>query len=160
MFLAPLLATADDWEPLQFLIGQWTGQGTGSPGNGAGRFSFTPDLQGHILIRKSFAEYPAAGGKPGYRHDDLLIVYRDGAERQWRAIYFDNEAHVIRYTVAASAKEAVFTSDGTKAEARYRMTYRAAEGTDRLGFRFEVAAPGKELTPYIDAVMRREAPGQ
>ena len=94
LFLLPLLQAADDWQPLQFLIGNWTGEGSGTPGNGAGAFSFEPDLQRHILVRKSFAEYPPANGKPAYRHDDLLIVYRE--DGQLRAIYFDNEDHVIR----------------------------------------------------------------
>src|SRR5690242_10819063 len=123
--LAPLALVAEDWGPLEFLIGEWSGQGTGAPGTGGGAFSFTPDLQRQILVRKSFAEYPAAGGKPAYRHDDLLIVYREGAKGPLRAIYFDNEGHVIRYTVTTSANGAIFTSEGGRDEPRYRMTYRA-----------------------------------
>ena len=157
VFLIPMLVAAEDWGPLEFLIGRWTGQGSGTPGNGGGAFSFTPDLQRQILVRKSFAEYPAAAGKPAYRHDDLLIVYREGVQGPLRAIYFDNEGHVIRYTVKASVDGAVFTSEGGRDEARYRMTYRAVGG-DQLSFRFEVAAPGKDLAPYIESTLRREKP--
>ena len=157
--LAPLALVAEDWGPLEFLIGEWSGQGTGAPGTGGGAFSFTPDLQRRILVRKSFAEYPATGGKPAFRHDDLLIVYHEGSAAELRAIYFDSEGHVIRYTIEAGANQAVFTSDGSRKEARYRMTYRAA-GPDQMGFRFEVAQPGKELAAYIDAVLRRQGTAQ
>jgi len=27
------------------------------------------------MVRTSFAEYPAGGGRPASRHDDLLIIY-------------------------------------------------------------------------------------
>jgi hypothetical protein len=74
-FVCSLLA--QDWGPAQFLVGNWTGEGGGQPGQGVGAFSFSPDLQGKILVRKSFAKYPPAEGRPASRHDDLTIVYRD-----------------------------------------------------------------------------------
>ena len=155
LLVSPALLTAGDWGQLEFLIGQWAGQGAGQPGAGAGKFSFEPDLQGRILVRKSFADYPPTEGKPAYRHDDLLVVYRETPKGAWRAIYFDNEGHVIRYSVQAEKKRAVFTSDGRPNEERYRMTYTSTR-PDQLSFRFEVGGPGKDLMPYIEAVMRRE----
>jgi hypothetical protein len=75
-FLASLALHAEDWGPLQFLIGDWSGEGGGQPGQAsAGSFSFTPELQGTILVRRSFAEYPPANGRPAFRHDDLIVVY-------------------------------------------------------------------------------------
>lgn len=151
----PGLLVGADWGPLQFLVGNWTGEGSGTPGAGAGSFSFGSELQGQILVRKSFAEYPATGGKPAYRHDDLLIVYREAADGPIQATYFDNEGHVIHYTVKADGAQAVFTSTGTPNEARYRMTYRRMSA-EQMSFQFEVAQPGKPLTPYLSAVMHRE----
>ena len=90
LLLTLLLAAAPlpgaDWGPLQFLVGKWSGGGSGGPGQGTGDFSFTPDLQNSVLVRKSFAEYPPANGKPAFRHDDLMIVYRDAASHDFHAI--------------------------------------------------------------------------
>lgn len=140
--------------PAQFLIGQWTGEGSGQPGAGTGAFSFTPDLQGKVLLRRSFAEYPATGGKPPSRHDDLMVVYH-GEAGALRAIYFDSEDHVIRYTGTGTAAGVAFVSDGKPDEVRYRLTY-AATGKDTLTLEFEIAAPGKDFSRYLDAGARRK----
>src|SRR5215831_12501867 len=97
-------ATANNrWAPLTFLIGEWTGEGGGGPGQGSGGFSFLPDQNGTILIRKNRADYPAAKDRPAFSHTDLMIVYREPEETKLRAIYFDTEDHVIHYTVEAPA---------------------------------------------------------
>ena len=40
LILAALLAgtafAADNWEPFRFLMGHWTGEGSGQPGSGGG----------------------------------------------------------------------------------------------------------------------------
>ncbi|MGA2593186.1 MAG: hypothetical protein ABSH32_24995, partial [Bryobacteraceae bacterium] len=92
-----------DWGALQYLLGDWTGEGSGGPGQGAGSFSFQPDLQGKILVRKNHAEYPATKERAAFVHDDLMIVYREPPDKGLHAIYFDNEQHVIRYEVEEPA---------------------------------------------------------
>jgi hypothetical protein len=155
MMASAAVLAAEDWGPAQFLVGHWTGEGTGQPGNGSGAFSFAPDLAGHVLVRKSFAEYPAADGKPAFRHDDLTIVYRDETSHGLQAIYFDSEGHVIRYTVSPAGGGVVFLSDGAASQMRYRMTYTPA-GKDSLKIKFEIAPPGQEFTTYIEAGARRD----
>jgi hypothetical protein len=161
LIIATLLVSvatgAEDWGPLQFLAGHWAGDGGGEPGHGSGSFSFTPDLQGKILVRKSFAEYPAANGKPAYRHDDLMIIYRDGPARQLRAIYFDNEEHAIPYSIKPLEGGVVFVSKGLQDGPRFRLTYTRA-GSERLKLTFEVAAPGKDFTTHLEAGAHRESP--
>lgn len=81
------------WKPWQFLIGEWMGKGEGTPGSGTGGFTFAPDLQNTILVRRNFARYPATGDKAAYAHDDLMVIYYE--EGSAKAVYFDNERHII-----------------------------------------------------------------
>jgi hypothetical protein len=150
---------AQDWGPAQFLVGNWAGEGGGQQGQGAGTFSFAPDLQGKILVRKSFAEYPAANGRAAFRHDDLMIVYRDENSHALHAAYYDSEGHAIQYGISSVEGGVVFVSEGATTSTRFRITY-TATGKDTLKFKFEIAAPGKEFAPYIEASARRERPGR
>ena len=145
--------SAEDWGPAQFLVGHWTGAGSGQPGQGSGSFSFAPDLQGSILVRKSFAEYPPANGKPGFRHDDLLILYKEGGAL--KAIYFDSEQHVIRYSASAVENGVAFVSEGPSTAPRYRFTY-TSTGKDALKLRFEIAPPGRDFATYIEGAANRD----
>src|SRR5690349_24612489 len=107
-------AQSDPWKPFEFLLGTWVGEGSGEPGQGNGGFSFAFDLQKKILVRRSFAEYPAS------RHDDLMVVSIDESSHRPRAIYFDSEGHTIRYAVTPGASRLVFESDPEEPGAHYR----------------------------------------
>jgi hypothetical protein len=137
-------------EPLVFLIGEWGGAGSGNPGQGAGVATFVRSLQDRVIIRTSYAEYPATGTSPASRHDDLMIIYvaEDG---KVRADYYDNEGHVIRYVVTVNGPGDVsFVSEVSSNAPRYRLSYKSAPG-DIVKGRFEVAPPGKPdaFTEYL-----------
>jgi len=153
-FVCSLLG--QDWGPAQFLVGNWAGEGGGQPGQGAGRFSFTPDLQGKILVRRSFTEYPAANGRPASRHEDLTVLYHDATTHALRATYFDSEEHIIHYSVTPAEGGVVFISEDAPAGPRFRMTYTSA-GRDSLKIKFEIAAPGQEFAVYLEGTAHREA---
>lgn len=140
----------------RFLVGEWVGEGKGST-QGSGRFSFAPDLQGKILVRRNSAELPAAQGRPALKHEDLLILY-PGAGEGDRAIYFDNEGHVIQYKVAFSGdhKTLTFLSDPAPNMPRFRLTY-VRENDGALGIKFEFAAPDKpdQFRTYLEGSARR-----
>ena len=146
------------WGAVQYLVGDWTGEGSGTPGQGSGSFSFQPDLQGKILVRKNRAEYPATKDRAAFVHDDLMVVYRDTPEPGMHAIYFDSEGHTIRYGVETPSNggEVVFVSAAEPSAPRYRLTYTRVD-QDRVKIKFEIAPPGKpdQFAAYIEAGARR-----
>ena len=143
-----------DWEPF---IGTWHGSGSGEPGQGKGEFTFEPALQGAVLTRHNYAEYPASKDKPAYRHDDLMVIYSDADSKKTRADYWDNEGHVIHYDVELSAPKLVFISSEAQFGPRYRLTY-LKTGDDELKLTFEIAPPNdrKSFKTYIEAFARRK----
>jgi len=129
-------------EPLAFLLGNWEASGSGKPGEAAGAATFARGLQDRVIIRTSYAEYPASAKALASRHDDLMIIYAsEGAGI--RADYYDNEGHVIHYTVTIAAPgEASFVSDIAAAAPRFRLNYKLGSDGALTG-EFAIAPPGK-----------------
>jgi hypothetical protein len=126
---------------LTFLVGEWEASGQGQPGAASGRTVFSRSLQERVIVRTSYAEYPASGDKPASRHDDLMVVYA-AADGVVRADYYDNEGHTIRYSVTSpAAGQAVFVSELVAGEPRYRLSYEL-EPSGLLKGEFAIAAPG------------------
>lgn len=148
----------DPWAPMKFLVGEWVGEGGGQPGQGTGGFSFQPDLEGNVLVRRSYAEYPATKQRPAYRHDDLMVVFREPGGPELRAVYFDNEGHVIHYTITTSkdGNSIELLSAPSPASPRFRLTY-VKTGATSLSTKFEIAPPGKpdSFSTYVEAKARR-----
>ncbi|HVM94134.1 MAG TPA: hypothetical protein VMT67_15030 [Terriglobales bacterium] len=74
-------STKDRWAAWEPFLGTWQGAGSGQPGQGSGEFTLERHLQGGVLVRHNFAEYPATKDKPASRHDDLMVIYGDGERR-------------------------------------------------------------------------------
>ena len=149
----PAPPAADAFAPVRFLAGEWSGEGDGKPGAATGSASFRFDLDGKVLVRRSFADYPAANGRPASRHEDLMTVFAEGG--QLKAFYVDNEGHVIRYLVAPVPGGAVFTSEPAPGP-RFRLTY-LQKSEAVVALRFEIAPPGKPeaFSTYIEASTRK-----
>ena len=128
-----------DWKPFEFLIGSWTGEGGGKPGEGKGNFSFDFDLDKNVLIRKNHNEIPASEKSPASIHNDLLIVYPDGND-SFKAIYFDNENHIINYCVKSNPESLIFESEKNNSTPRFRLTYTKLS-PEKVNILFEIAMP-------------------
>jgi len=151
LLLTAVLAKADEpagLRPLAFLLGEWASEGSGQPGPATGTATFSRGLQDRVIIRSSFAERPAADGKPASRHDDLMVIHAtpDGV----RAEYWDNEGHVIDYAVTSpAAGQAVFLSAPKAGEPTFRLTYTLASD-NTLDGSFEIEPPGSSaFLPYL-----------
>lgn len=163
---APAGPAGDLWAPLQFLVGGWSGTGSGQPGEVlTGTTSFSFELGKKILVRKNRAESaPKPGEKTGDRtgdktgavHEDLLIIYEQPGESRLRAIYFDNEGHAINYRVLSSGKpnKAVFESAGSGKTPRFRLTYELNQD-GAMTTEFSMAPPGGDFKPYTTGKVKR-----
>jgi len=146
------------WNEWRFLLGKWVAEGGGQPGQAsAGGFSFDFDLQGRVLVRRNYSEYPATASKPPSRHDDLMVIYQE-PEKGTRAEYFDNEGHVIHYSVSFSEdkKTITFVSDVISSAPRFRFIYRQLKD-DLLSLEFDIAPPGKpdSFSKYVEGTAKR-----
>jgi hypothetical protein len=150
---------AGPWAKLNFLVGEWQGIGTGAPGEGVGGTSFAFELNMNVLVRKNWATYPPkAGETKGLSHEDLMIVYPAPGGAGLKAIYFDNESHVIEYAVSVPAQGdgAVFESDPAKAGPRFKLVY-SLPGDGNLNVVFSMAMPGGDFKEYARGVLAKKA---
>ena len=148
---APALAAAPLPE-LQPLLGQWVAEGTGQPGASGGRFSFTADLDHAVVVRRAHSEYPATKQRPAFAHDDLMVIFREAGAT--KAIYFDNEGHVIRYRVTAEPSRLVFLSEPAPGP-RFKLTYDWSSGPLRIVF--AISPPGSAVfKTYVQGTAKRK----
>ena len=148
---------SNPWRDFEFLLGEWSWSGGGQPGQvTTGTCTFKPDLNETVLRRSVHLEYPASKQRVAFSHDDLLYIYRDPADSALRAIFFDNENHVIRYAVTVASDSIQFLSDAAPSGTRARMTYTRI-GPDSVTDRFELAPPSKpdQFTTYVEFTAKR-----
>lgn len=141
--LALLLAAppaSPAWDALASLAGEWEAVGEGASGG----FSLAYDLDQRVLVRRN-----KAGA-----HQDLTVIHRQ--DSAVRADYYDNEGHVIRYTVTATPGRIVFLGDTLASQPRFRLTYVLA-APDRLEIDFDIAPPNAPdaFRNYLRGAARR-----
>ena len=142
VFAQPIFAqdVNNGWEKWQYMLGEWKGEGSGQPGEGSGMFTLKPKLEGNILERKGRTVIAATASKPASVHEDVMIIYKNREGNPVKAIYFDNESHVINYDITYSDNKIFLTSEANPAMPRFRLTYERLEEKG-LNIRFELAMP-------------------
>ncbi len=104
------------------------------------------------VTRRSYSEHPATAGKEAVVHDDLTVICPTPYAGRLEAINFDNEGHVMEYSVDVSkdGNTVVFLREAEPSVPRSRLTYsRIAE--DVVDVAFEIAPPGTPAAfkPYV-----------
>jgi hypothetical protein len=129
---AQSFADADPLKPLAFLEGTWQAktQSGSASADVAGNYSFERELKGHVLARRTQS---VAGCKVpsafDCEHSDLLYIYPGPDHQSLKAIYLDNEGHVIHYDVTATdATSAQFLSDSSTPGPQFRLVYELKAG--------------------------------
>ena len=137
-------------ESFNFLLGNWVGEGNGQPGQGNGGFSLVFELDKNILVRKSQTDFPAANGRPAFKHEDLMIIY-PSANNSFQAIYFDNEKHIINYSVTTDKDKIVLVSEMSATTPRFRLTY-SLISEEKVLITFEIAMPNnpESFSKYLE----------
>jgi len=142
----------DSWKALSFLQGTWEAKGTGSQGiSRTGTYTFRSELGDHILARHSTSDAGCKGPATfDCEHSDLFYVYQDAPGQSLKAIYFDNEGHVIHYGVSApDATSAIFLSDSAQPGPQFRLIYELKAAV--MSGKFQMRMPGQtEWKSYLE----------
>jgi hypothetical protein len=138
-------APTDPWKALGFLEGTWEARTQGGSANaqGSGTYTFEPELKHHVLVRRSGNSAACRGPKDfDCEHSDVLYVYQEAEGRPLKAIYFDNEGHVIHYQVSTgNSTRALFISDPSQPGPRFRLVYELKDAV--MSGKFQMRMPGQ-----------------
>ncbi len=140
---------SDPFASLSFLVGTWSAQARGSNGAAAvGSYSFDMELGNHVLARHSSTGECKGPADYDCGHSDLLYVYAEG--RALKAIFFDNEGHVIHYDVSVPEPNTVmFLSDASAPGPLFRLMYVLKDGV--MSGKFQMEMPGQtEWKSYLE----------
>jgi hypothetical protein len=122
----------------------------------------------HINRNLILSAFFASALVSGLVHDDWLLIYPAAAVQgstpkpdsapappQFRAIYLDNEGHVIHYDVRVSGENAViFETDPALSGQHIRLEY-TMPTPDVVCSVFSFAEPGGEFKPYVSGDAKR-----
>jgi len=145
-------ATPDPWAGIRFLIGSWETKTTGgaAQAQAAAVYTFRLELRDHILARHSRSGACVNPDDAECQHNDLLYIYPEGGAGSFKAIYFDNEGHILHYDLSIPKPgTAVFLSDAAQPGAQYRLTYTLLDGV--MSGQFEMKLPGQtDFVSYLE----------
>jgi hypothetical protein len=145
-------AAPDSFKALSFLEQDWEANTNGHGGvDSVGTYTFRRELGGHVLARRSTSDAACKGPATfDCEHSDVLYVYEEMPGQPLKAIYFDNEGHVLHYSVTTpTATSAVFLTDASQPGPAFRLSYELKDGT--MFGKFQSRMPGQtEWKSYLE----------
>lgn len=149
---SPASGAGDSFKILSFLEGEWSAATPAGPSgpNVIGTYSFKRELAGHVLSRHSSSASCKGPADFDCDHGDLLYVYAEGPGQTLKAIYFDNEGHVIHYSVSTpTPTSVVFLSDPSVPGPQFRLAYELKDSV--MSGKFQMHMPGQgEWKSYLE----------
>jgi len=83
-----------------------------------------------------------------------MFIYLDFNGNPTKAIYFDNEGHVINYTISYANESIILTSDNTPNRPVFRLIYSFIDqGT--INTKFEISQDGTKFSTYIEGKSKK-----
>jgi hypothetical protein len=126
----------DPWKDFRFLIGTWSGDGMGVAGKGIGTMTIETDLNDSVLRMTNQVDFTSADKKTVYK--GTMVVYSGQ-----KALFMDNEGHVLHYTVSVAPKTITFISVPERVPVlpRFRFSYQDM-GDGKVKCSFNIAPAG------------------
>jgi hypothetical protein len=165
VFVTPLKtngqqAAQDNLAAIAPLLGKWTGESDGQPGNGTTEREYERMLGTRFMRARNRTTYPPQEKNPkGERHEDEGVFSFDRARKRIVLRQFHVEGFVNTYVQDLDAKPGTvsFTTEGIEnipAGWRARETY-IFHGPDEVEEVFELAEAGKPFNVYSRVRLKR-----
>ena len=149
---APPYQPEAQWRAFQFLMGTWSGTGIGTAGEGPGTMVVASDLDGAVLKITNSQNFGPKGGRAAFTYSSIMVI-----SPNMKALFVDNEGHVLHYTARADGKNVTLLSVPERNSPRFRFTFKSV-GEDKVDCGFDVApleTPGK-FTVHVHGVATKK----
>lgn len=150
----------DPWAPIQVLLGEWRGVGSGFGGTSQVRHTYRLVLNDKFVQSTTRSEFqPVEGENTGEIHEDLGFFSFDSDRGKLVLRQFLSEGYVNTYVLEdpqLNSNRLVFTSESSESSGGMaaRLTF-TLDGTDRYELVLELASPGKDFFSCQDVAMER-----
>jgi hypothetical protein len=151
----------DKWELFRYFLGDWTGSGTGKPGNSSVERSYRLVLADQFIEIRGRSVYPPQEANPtGEDHQEIGLLSHDNERTSYVLREFHVEGYVNQYVLASFDQKGaplVFVTEAIEnipAGWHARTTWEILT-EDSFRETFDLAGPGKEWACYIMSVLNR-----